>query len=817
MDVKQTMMNKHYLQKEEETEKCPPLNIEDIKNTNSTLVIEYDDTYDQTDISELIPLSESGNPTALCELAARYRCGVDGVEKDEEKSANLYYESLKKQRNTAAARHIGEAYFNEVFGEEYKTEVLVWYKLASDWGDGKASEYIGLLYEDGEIVEHNIDTALEWHKKALGQGNKHAFFNIADCYAEKEDYTKAKYYYEKSIEEAEVYYAYVQLGRLYENGRGVDKNEEKAFNMYKLAYQHDIKGDGAYYMARLYYDGRGVEESNEKAYKLFLEALDSGITEANYFLGILNYLGENENPVVKRDADTAIKYLSAAPEHMADLANEGMGYICWNEGRREDAIKYYEKAKELGSESAASFLSKINQTPEDKRKAFLNYLLNADIDELLKQYENGVKEAAFPIGCAYCHGEKGAETDYTKALMWFNKVIEEGTHGVDNAYFELAFMYLEGEGVAKNTTKAIEYFELAANNGFAYAATMLGETYRRGEHVPVDMEKSVFWYKKAAEAGDKFANQALFELYLQGKVDNKPNPEKAIECLRGVLAKEPNNAVANINMAKFYQKGLSDNGKEVVRQDVRQAIAHYKIAAENGKIEAYDELGHIYCSLDSPFYDYKAAIECFEKAAQKGYVWSYANLAMAHLCNDFRNEALYNPQRGIQAAKEFLEKGDGSRGLKETVMELMMCYYDGTVGKDSPYCRQEYAYLFNHFGTMGMAYTTEENKKRFNKLINVITKRLMLIYLEEGFNGIEKIIAMLGELEHIADRNKYIKDSSKEALMTHYFDLATYYLHNHQLENAKAFYEKAAWNGSEEAEEELKHFTTNFFGKLIYK
>lgn len=60
--------------------------LEQILNSSLPLVLEYDGTYDKVDISDLEEPCRRGIPAAIGELAARFRIGVDGAEKNPSKA-----------------------------------------------------------------------------------------------------------------------------------------------------------------------------------------------------------------------------------------------------------------------------------------------------------------------------------------------------------------------------------------------------------------------------------------------------------------------------------------------------------------------------------------------------------------------------------------------------------------------------------------------------------------------------------------------------------------------------------------------------------
>ena len=70
----------------------------------------------------------------------------------------------------------------------------------------------------------------------------------------------------------------------------------------------------------------------------------------------------------------------------------------------------------------------------------------------------------------------------------------------------MARMYLKGEGTEKNSEKAIEWFEKAAEQNMTDSQYLLGLFYESGEGtVKPDFEKAKYWYTKAAENGDEDA------------------------------------------------------------------------------------------------------------------------------------------------------------------------------------------------------------------------------------------------------------------------------------------------------------------------
>ena len=161
------------------------------------------------------------------------------------------------------------------------------YALAKE-GDPKAQFNVGLIYATGKGVNKDTYQAMQWYQKAAKQGNTAAQYNLAKLFSqrsEKEDphaQERAKYWYEKAAEGGQKE-AINDLAILYMEGKGVKKDEHKAFSLFQKAAK---LGDSAAQLnvALMYAWGKGVPHDKIKAYENLREALSSGQTEASAYL-----------------------------------------------------------------------------------------------------------------------------------------------------------------------------------------------------------------------------------------------------------------------------------------------------------------------------------------------------------------------------------------------------------------------------------------------------------------------------------------------------------------------------------------------------
>ena len=72
-------------------------------------------------------------------------------------------------------------------------------------------------------------------------------------------------------------------------------------------------------------------------------------------------------------------------------------------------------------------------------------------------------------------------------------------------------LYKQGKALYDNNeyTKAVEFFQKAADQGNAKAQCELAVCYTIGKGVPMDEGKGIYWWRKAAKNGNKGAQSIL--------------------------------------------------------------------------------------------------------------------------------------------------------------------------------------------------------------------------------------------------------------------------------------------------------------------
>ena len=186
------------------------------------------------------------------------------------------------------------------------------------------------------------------------------------------------------------------------------------------------------------------------------------------------------------------------------------------------------------------------------------------------------------------------------------KVIAMAEAGDDEAQIALAQRYRFGVDVPKDSAKAVEWFQKAAEQGNVQAQFSVGYMYAAGENgFERNLTKAAEWYRKAAEGGHANAQANLGNMYMVGAKDLP----MALYWFQQAV--DQGNAIAQNAMAGMYANG---NG---VPRDQQKAITLYQKAADQGYPSAQYELGLIYSAGKGVKKDQEAAFQWIRKAAHQ--------------------------------------------------------------------------------------------------------------------------------------------------------------------------------------------------------
>ncbi len=170
------------------------------------------------------------------------------------------------------------------------------------------------------------------------------------------------------------------------------------------------------------------------------------------------------------------------------------------------------------------------------------------------------------------------DKNVNEALDWLNKA---AAHNGDQAINRMALMYMYGNQVTADKTKALSLHQQAAAHGYYSAMGALAAAYESGDGVTADPAESFRWRQKAAESGSPFYLSALALAYKKG-VGPPANPAKSAELYR--RAAEWN------DLTGLHQLGLLYAAGSGVGQDEARAIEYFRRAARLNYSPSQEEL-----------------------------------------------------------------------------------------------------------------------------------------------------------------------------------------------------------------------------------
>ncbi|MHA3774613.1 protein kinase domain-containing protein [Verrucomicrobiota bacterium sgz303538] len=188
----------------------------------------------------------------------------------------------------------------------------------------------------------------------------------------------------------------------------------------------------------------------------------------------------------------------------------------------------------------------------------------------------GSAPALTQLGLMLSNGAGTERPDLPKAVQCFELAAEQGEAGAKAALGEC---YLLGKGVEKDEKRAIELLREASDQGNVRAMDQLGTCYHQGNAVKKDYAEALRLFSKAAEQGYPSAMGNLGVLYMNGD-GVPPNPQKAVALFEKGGKLE--DAYCMLQFARCLESGAG------VPQNALLAQSWYKKAAEAGHPRAID-------------------------------------------------------------------------------------------------------------------------------------------------------------------------------------------------------------------------------------
>jgi TPR repeat protein len=252
--------------------------------------------------------------------------------------------------------------------------------------------------------------------------------------------------------------------------------------------------------------------------------------------------------------------------------------------------------------------SGITNAALDARAAFQA----EQLDDILAA---GTPEEQYRVALALKAGQ-GLPQDDSRAAQFFERAAKQG---YADAQYRIALAYAEGDGVAEDAARAADWYAKAAAQNHPAAQRDLGRLYEFGRGVGRDAGKAAEWYRAAAESGDAAGQNNYAIFLLTGRGGIAKDAARAAEFL--ALSVEQEFAPAYLNLAKLHAAGIG------VEPDRVKAAELYTEAADNGDAAAQYELGRAHLNGHGVERNAAKAEELLIAAADQGHAESRLALA----------------------------------------------------------------------------------------------------------------------------------------------------------------------------------------------
>lgn len=523
------------------------------------------------------------------------------------------------------------------------------------------------------------------------------------------------------------------LAYLAEEGKGTDKDYNKALQLYKKA--SDLDNDLASMKVGEMYEDDSLDEPNyQEAQKYFERAATNEYPPAFEALGRLSLLVDNTN------YNDAKAYFEKGRD-LGDYAcsfNLGVMYE-QGVGVRQDytkAYKYYLEAASQGDVAGQMALSILLENGNGCNKD-----LEESLSWLKEAAEGGYAPAKDTLATKYLYGEgvkedkkqayslclesanlgyppamyhlanyliiKNDKKDYQEINSLLTKASNQnyGPAIIDLAYYTHKGYY----GTKQDDKKAFELYMQGASLKDSVALSCVGACYEEGIGVLKNRLKAMEYYKKAIALGDNQAMYNLAIMYLDGKSTKPYEYDQAIEYLNHCA--NNNLGLACLTLSELYEDGFQ------VEKDDDKSFEYLKKAYDLDVKESYERMEKYYLLKGND----EEAFKVIKKAAKEGIPYYQAKLALQYLTPS--NKDIFDLDLGIK----ILEDASNSNNI-DALLLLGSIYEEGKLlPKDLKKAINYYNIAakvgsFDALAYLGFAYLHNEEIKDIDKAFKLATE-----------------------------------------------------------------------------------------------
>lgn len=630
--------------------------------------------------------AEQNMPDAMCNLGDMYSY-EDGLTIDYEK-AFYWYKKAAETKHSRALTELGDMYYAGKGVRQDYQKAMEYYQKACDEGYPYAFYSLGFMYWKGQGTLPDKEKAQEYLSQAAAMGNESAFqlLNRMDHESEEEkdiDPFARQAYLEAqqalADKETEKYInllsqsanlGYVQalndLGDLYFNGELAPKHMGKAYEYFLKASQNG-SGYGSYSCGFILMKGSSdIPRDIEKGLSMFRLAVEQNYKAATRDLARYYYSLETEEDN-RKALDYYLQYIEYNPKdtdtllHIGLIYESGLGVPL----NIDLARRYYERAAEQDETGMAyNFLGGTymndEETESNERKA---------VHYFQKAIELGNTNAMFRISYYLHNGKGGLQVDIPREIELLTEASKRGNH---QATYRLGLLFEDNEsGMAQNLELSVKYFQLAADNGILAAINKMGELYLFGEVIPANLTKAISCFTAASEQGYGKASYWLGRLHTDGIGQLEKDTQKAMNYYRKAIEQGYEEAR---EWMEQLQKNLvdetitdieipQDKSDEELYKDAKNALekaqfktayAYFSYLTQRNHAESFNELGDMYFYGRGMAINQAKALELYKKAAALDSVYGFFNVGFLYWNGP---EEIQDPEQALQYLKKAAQMG----------------------------------------------------------------------------------------------------------------------------------------------------------------
>jgi uncharacterized protein len=265
--------------------------------------------------------------------------------------------------------------------------------------------------------------------------------------------------------------AQFELGRAYEDGKGVPQDDARAVEWFrKSAEQGNAQAQNS--LGVMYALGRGIPRDREESVRWYKKAARQGLTEAIYNVATSYYNGEG----IDENMSLAYAWMMAAQKRGDTQATEALQHM--REGLSNQL--------DLGKFELAQLYRKGDEIPADLPAAVALYLETAEHKPSLWF----TTQAQYELCLLYVDGT-GVQ-DYTQGKSWCKKAATPFANMV------LGRMAEKGLGGDRNPKEALDYYRKAAVRNIAEGYMDAGRLQMESGSAD-GQKKAHSWYAIAAK------------------------------------------------------------------------------------------------------------------------------------------------------------------------------------------------------------------------------------------------------------------------------------------------------------------------------